>query len=84
MRAREGTYDEALEFARLCEPVYSVTLPVLILVYEFLFHAQPARRLRTGLITSAAAAIYTAGKMFSPGSLAQIDPYRPSFTIATS
>ena len=58
----------------------AVTLPVVVLAYELLFKSRNAR-FGAVLIAAAMTAIYILGKT-GPGSLTDIDAYRPVFTWA--
>ena len=58
----------------------AVTLPVVVLAYELLFEGRNAR-FGPVLITAAMTAIYILGKT-GPGSLTDMEPYRPVFTWA--
>ena len=68
----------------------AVTLPVIVLIYEFLKSprwadckaflsgawATPAPSLIAGAVT----AVYVYGKIYGTGSLTRLDPYRPSYS----
>jgi hypothetical protein len=57
----------------------AVSLPVLILAYELLFH-RSRPRLITVLIAVAITVIYITGKAVGPGTLTELESYRPVFT----
>jgi hypothetical protein len=57
----------------------AVSLPVLVLAYEFLFKGRRAQ-IRPGLIAAAVTVLFIVSKTFGPAALTSIEAYRPSYT----
>ena len=99
-RQRAGRILRAWEIAACCalyvcalnSKEMAVTLPVILAVYEILYHppvawrAAPLRRWivqegRAALITGAITLLFLIGRVMSPGSLVSDQAYRPAFTL---
>ncbi len=64
----------------------AVTLPLMLVMWEAIYHAPSSlawitRQARTGLVLGAMTIPYVAGKFQHDSILAQIDAYRPVFTV---
>ena len=71
----------ALYICALNSKEMAVSLPVVLLVYEWLFHGAKARLVPV-LIAGAITAIFIAGRTIGPGTLLEYEAYRPVFTWA--
>jgi hypothetical protein len=60
----------------------AVTLPVMVLLYEALFHAPVRWRSAVpGLLAGVVTLVFLVGKTFGPDSLTNLEAYRPVFTL---
>lgn len=71
----------ALYICALDSKEMAVSLPIIVLTYELLFH--PSRpRLIPVVIAGAITAVFIAGKTIGTGTLTELEAYRPVFTWA--
>jgi hypothetical protein len=69
----------ALYICALNSKEMAVSLPVLVIVYEFLFEGRKAK-IGPALVAAAVTAVFVWGKLSGPGTLTTMDSYRPVFT----
>ncbi len=81
LRARQIAAFLLLYLGALESKEMAVTLPVLVLLYEVLWHAPGRRSLRSAAVAGAVTLLYVAGKAYGPESLIRMEAYRPVFTL---
>jgi len=80
LRPREWVVFFALFVCALNSKEMAVTLPVMLLVYEWLYHQR--REVWPALAAGALTAVYIVGKKFGADPLMAQEAYRPVFTLA--